>query len=59
LIAVLDSDAPRRLGVTDKPMKISKRYMTSFLGSSMNMSGLNATTMNALIQKLSASSDQL
>ena len=33
--------------------------MTNFLGSSANMSGLTATTMNALIQKLAASNGQL
>ena len=33
--------------------------MTNFLGSSANMSGLNATSMNALIQKLAASNGQL
>ena len=33
--------------------------MTTFLGSSANMSGLNATMMNALIQKLASSHGQL
>jgi hypothetical protein len=33
--------------------------MTSFLGSNMNLSGLTATSMNALIQKLAASNGQL
>lgn len=33
--------------------------MTTFLGSSANASGLTATTMNALIQKLAASNGQL
>jgi hypothetical protein len=33
--------------------------MTTFLGSTMNVSGLNATNMNALIQKLAASNGQL
>jgi len=33
--------------------------MTTYLGSSANLSGLNATDMNPLIQKLAASSGQL
>lgn len=33
--------------------------MTNFLGSSTNMSGLTATSMNALIQKLAAANGQL
>jgi hypothetical protein len=33
--------------------------MTTYLGSSANVSGLNATTMNALIQQLAASNGQL
>ena len=33
--------------------------MSTFLGSGMNLSGLNAASMNVLIQKLSASNGQL
>jgi hypothetical protein len=33
--------------------------MSTFLGSSMNMSGLSAASVNAPIQKLAASNGQL